>query len=215
MSKITKLCRCLSWTAINQSITVLLFFHSLGCKFSETFLFMLTKITLLIFPRSFSTGLVSPILRLFWKFHLHSFSDMKHCFVLFVCILSKTLLFTQDLLPNSIESFSIICFLWLSDTCLPFYLQMSLFYFMLSFFLKSCWSRSWKWFLSFLNFMLMTNEINSFLKRVSSFTSLNVSLTFESIPFRFGVLIFVVAKMYCFPPHSFDHHFYFYMSCNK
>ena len=37
---------------------------------------------------------------------------------------------------------------------------------------KSCCSWSWKWFLTFLNLIFLTNEINSFSKGMSSFTGL-------------------------------------------
>ena len=87
-----KLCMSLSWIAINQWTTVLVFFHLLSCKFSWMFLFTLPQITLLIFPISFLAGLISVTVDYFGKKFLWSFSDMKQLFSLFVCILFKTLL---------------------------------------------------------------------------------------------------------------------------
>ena len=180
MLKITKLCRCFSWIVINQSMTVLVFFHWLSCKFSRVFLFILSKITLLIFPSSFFAGLISLTVGLFWKSSLWSYSYIKqffpHLFAFFsklccyarpaalIFFLMLLLAFLYVAVIESLVSFHIL--LLLSDRCLSFYLRKSLFYLMLSFFilLKSCCSWSWKWFLII--------EINSFSKGVSSFTGL-------------------------------------------
>ena len=93
MSKTIKLCRCFSWIVLNLSMTVLVFFHWLSCKFSRMFLFILSKRSLLIFPSSFFAGLISLTVGLFWKFSLWSFSDIKQFFSPFVCkslLLHKT-----------------------------------------------------------------------------------------------------------------------------
>ena len=109
MSKITKLCRCLSWIAIKKSMKVLVFFHWLSCKFSQIFLFIWSKITLLIFPSSFFAGLISLTVRLFWKLSLWSFSDMKQLFSPFICILFKTLLLRKNASQQHWFSFCCSC----------------------------------------------------------------------------------------------------------
>ena len=105
MSKITKLCRSFSWIVINQSMTVLVFFHWLSCNFSRMFLFILSKITLLIFPSSFFAGLISLTVGLFWKFSLWSFSDINQLFYPFVCVLFKTLLLHKTCFPTALIFF--------------------------------------------------------------------------------------------------------------
>ena len=132
-------------------MTVYVIFHWLSCEFSRILLFILSKITLLIFPSSLFAGLISLTVGLFWKFSLWSFSDIK-LFSSFVCILFRALLLRKTCFPAAmifflilllaflyvavIESFSTFRILFLlSDRCLLFYLRMSLFYLMLSFFL--------------------------------------------------------------------------------
>ena len=117
------------------------------------FLFILSKITLLISPSSFFAGLISLTVGLFWKFFLWSFSDMKQLFSPFACILFKTLLLHKTCFPAASTFFLmlLLAFLYvavlrrlvsfhilllLGGRCLLFYLQMLLFYLMLSFFLS-------------------------------------------------------------------------------
>ena len=91
MPKITKICRYLSWIAINQSMTVLVFFCSLSCKCSRIFLFILSKIALLIFPSLFFAGLISLAIDWFYKFSLWPFCDMKQFLSLFFDLLPKNI----------------------------------------------------------------------------------------------------------------------------
>ena len=111
----------------SQSVTVLVFFHLLSCKFSRMFLFLLSKINLLIFLTSFFAWLISSIVGLFWKSSLWSSSDMKQLFSPFVRLLFKALLLCKTCFPAGmaffwmlllaflyvavIESFSILSYL--------------------------------------------------------------------------------------------------------
>ena len=114
MSKLTKRCRLLSWIVINQSMTVLIFFHWLSCKFSRMFLFILSKLTLPIFPSSFSAGLISLRVGLLWKSSLQSFSDMQQLFSLFVCILFTNLLLRKTYFQAALIFFLTLLLVFLS-----------------------------------------------------------------------------------------------------
>ena len=113
MSKIAKLCRCLSWIAISHSTTVLVFFYWLSCNFSQmlcclSYLNILSKITLLIYQSSFFAVLISLTVGLFKKFSWWSFSDVKQFFSPSACILLKALL-----LRNTYYTGTLIFFLML------------------------------------------------------------------------------------------------------
>ena len=115
MSKITKLCRCVSRIVRNQWMTVLVFFHWLSCKFSRMYLFILTKISLFIVPSSLFAGLISLTVELFWKFSLWSFSDIKQLCSPFVCIPFKSLLLQKTCFLAAFIFFLILLVSFLYD----------------------------------------------------------------------------------------------------
>ena len=97
----------------SQSVTVLVFFHLLSCKFSRMFLFLLSKINLLIFLTSFFAWLISSIVGLFWKSSLWSSSDMKQLFSPFVRLLFKALLLCKTCFPAGMVFFWMLLLVFL------------------------------------------------------------------------------------------------------
>ena len=80
---------------------------------------------------------------------------------------------------------------------------------------KSCCNRSWKLFLTFLNLIFLTNEINTFSKGVSSFTGLGEIKDFSPYHFVLLSLFSLLLNYIAFHLILFITISIFSMGCNK
>ena len=111
MSNTTKLHKCLLRIPLNQWITVSVFLHWFKPIASRMFLFVVSKIALLIRPNSFLAGFMSLTVGLFLNFSLWSLGVMKLLFSPFTSNRFSTSLFFKICFPSTLIFY--LCCYWL------------------------------------------------------------------------------------------------------
>ena len=111
MSNTTNLHKCLLRIPLNQSITVSVFLHWFKPTASRMFLFVVSKIALLIRPNSFFAGFMSLIVGLLLKFSLWSFRVIKLLFSPLTSNRFSISLFFKIFFPSTLICF--LCCYWL------------------------------------------------------------------------------------------------------
>ena len=102
MSNTTNLHKCLLRILLNQSITVSVFLHWFKPIASRMFLFVVSKIALLIRPNSFFAGFMSLTVGFLLKFSLWSFRVLKLLFSPFTSNRFSTSLFYKICFPSTL-----------------------------------------------------------------------------------------------------------------
>ena len=108
MSNTTNLHKCLLRIPLNQSITVFVFLHWFKPIASRMFLFVVSKIALLIRPNSFSVGFMSLTVGFLLKFSLWSFRVIKLLFSPFTSNRFSTSLFYKICFPSTLIYFFLL-----------------------------------------------------------------------------------------------------------